>query len=131
MVLDLTAIQAKRYGVISCQRKDLLGDAARLMAAEDVSTLVVVDEQGYLAGVITRTDLIHAFLETDHWRTETVESFMKTNVITVMEHTRLHQVAEILMEHQIHRVVVVRDENGNARPVGVISAADLVYHMSK
>ena len=131
MVLDLTSVQAKRYGVLSCEMQDTLGEATRVMVTEDVSTLVVVDEHGFLAGVITRTDMIRAFLRSENWRRELVQAYMQSDVITVMEHTRLQAVAEILIERHIHRVVVVRMENERPRPVGVISAADLLYHMNK
>ena len=40
-------------------------------------------------------------------------------------------VANLLLEHHIHRVVVVRDENGKHKPVAVVSDTDLIYHMVK
>jgi hypothetical protein len=40
-------------------------------------------------------------------------------------------VANLLLEHHIHRVVAIREENGQARPLAVVSATDFVYHMMK
>jgi CBS domain-containing protein len=101
------------------------------MANEDISTLVVTDDDGYLAGIITRTDLVHAHQAHADWAGQTVAAYMSRPVVTVTPQHKLSQVAELLIEKQIHRVVVVQEENGRQRPVGVVSSADLVYHMAK
>jgi len=54
MIEDQTVLEAKRIGVFSCKIGTTLGDAARYMVSEDVSALVVTDEEGCLAGIISR-----------------------------------------------------------------------------
>jgi CBS domain-containing protein len=130
-VKDLTVLQAKRYGIYDCQPGTLLRDAARIMVDEDISGLVVVDSQGYLVGIFTRTDLLRAYVTDAAWRTQPVEKFMTREVITVTPHDHISQVTELLMDRQIHRVVIVHKENDRLRPVGVISDADLVYHLTR
>jgi CBS domain-containing protein len=56
---------------------------------------------------------------------------MSTDVVTVDPHTLLKQVAELLLENKIHRVVVVREVNGRERPIAVVSDGDFLYHMVK
>ncbi len=128
---DPTIIQAKRYGVYTCNHQVSLLTAARQMAEEDISALVVVDEDGYLMGIITRTDLMRAFCECETWIEKPVEEYMSRQVVTVSPKDHLHQVAQILLDKGIHRVVAVQVEQGRQKPVAVISAADIVYHMSK
>ena len=129
---DPTVLQAKRYGVFSCHYKDRLLDAAKRMATEQISALVVVDDEGYLAGIITRTDLVRAYKASPHtWTEETVEHVMVKEVITALPQDHLSHVADLLLENKIHRVVIVQDENNLKRPVGVVSSTDLVYHMAK
>ncbi len=128
---DLTVLQAKRYGIFSCHDRTTLLEAARRMAHEDISALVVTDTEGYLAGIITRTDLVRAHHGHPDWAARTVEEYMSRPVVTVTPQHRLSHVAELLIGGQIHRVVVVHEENGKQRPVGVVSSADLVYHMAK
>ncbi|MBZ6138977.1 CBS domain-containing protein [Streptomyces olivaceus] len=49
-------------------------DAARVMARHRVKRLLVVDEEGRLAGVVSRSDLLRVFLRTDRAiRTEIIE----------------------------------------------------------
>ena len=131
MFNDQTALDAKRIGVLSCPIGTTLGDAAKFMVREDISTLVVTDADGCLAGIITRTDLLRAFLTVENWEKRLIEEFMNPDVITVSPQTKLEQVARLMLEKRIHRVVVVRDDDGKDSPISVVSSADLVYHMVK
>jgi CBS domain-containing protein len=126
---DLTVLEAKRYGIYHCEQSAPLRVAAQLMADKDISALVVTDEQGYLAGIISRTDMLRALLTGPGWRDQTVKSYMNQDVVTVEPRTTLKEVARLLLQYTIHRVVVVREEQGKKRPLAVVSAADIVYHM--
>jgi CBS domain-containing protein len=102
------------------------------MIDEDISSLVVVDSENFLAGILTRVDLLRAYMNVEDWRTEPVSRHMIAQVITVPAQELLSSVAETLLEKGIHRVVVVDEDNqGRKRPIAVVSAADLVYHMMK
>lgn len=131
MRTDQTVIQAKRFGVFSCRKDTSLMDAAQRMVEEDISALVVVEADGFLSGIITRIDVLQAFVRFEDWEKQSVEKFMTMDVVTVSPQTQLDHVAELLLEKQIHRVVVVRNEKGRLRPISVVSAADLLYHMVK
>jgi len=131
MIEDQTVLEAKRIGVLSCKIGTTLGEAARFMVSEDVSALVVVDGEGCLAGIISRTDLLRALLASNEWDVQTIDEYMIVDVVTVSPQTRLSQVAELLLQKHIHRVVVVRDDDGKRSPISVVSVGDLVYHMVK
>jgi CBS domain-containing protein len=60
-----------------------------------------------------------------------VGGYMTSDVITVTPEDLLSTVANLLLDHHIHRVVVVREESGQQKPVAVVSATDLIYHMMK
>ncbi len=131
MSLDQTALEAKRYGIFSSECCMTLAEATQRMVDEDVSALVVTDHEGNLAGILSRVDVIRAALLHEDWARRSVEEFMNPNVVTVPIQATLRDVAEILLDHRIHRVVVVREEDGKKQPLSVISAADLVYHLVK
>jgi CBS domain-containing protein len=126
-----TVLQAKRYGIYQCENSTRLVEAAQRMVDEDVSSLVVVDQEGYLVGIITRVDLLRAYVEADDWSDKPVSEVMIKDVVTVTPHDLLNHVAELLITKGIHRVVVTNEENGRQKPVAVVSAADLVYHLVK
>jgi signal-transduction protein with cAMP-binding, CBS, and nucleotidyltransferase domain len=131
MTGEQTVLQAKRLGVFHCHKTALLGDAVRQMVSEDISALVVVDPEGYLEGIVTRFDLLRALVEHDDWSGQQVSMYMAREVVTVSQHTTLREVAELLLQKHIHRVVVARQEEQKQVPLAVVSAADLVYHMAR
>lgn len=128
---DLTVLQAKRLGTYSCSSQNTLQEAARTIVDEDISGLVVLDDEGYLAGIITRSDLLRAYNSRKDWAALPVESYMSREVVTVLPTDHISHVSQLLIEKQIHRVVIVQKEHNRLRPVGVISDSDLVYHLVK
>ena len=126
-----TVIEAKRFGCYHCNADTPMVDAVRRLVTEDISSLVVTDHDGYLIGVITRIDVLRCYLARDDWEQQPVGAYMSQQVVTVSPDDQLRHVADLLLEKHIHRVVVVRDENGKQKPVVVVSDSDLVYHLMK
>ena len=126
-----TVLEAKRFGCYTCNPDTPLVHAVQRMVNQDVSCVVVVDEEGYLVGIITRSDALRGYLENDDWQQVGVGTYMTQNVITVQPEDQIRDVANLLLEHHIHRVVVARQENGKQRPMAVVSDTDLIYHMMK
>jgi CBS domain-containing protein len=129
MLQQLTVLDAKRYGVYTCGGDATLQEAAVRMVEEDVSALVVVDEEGYLIGVLTHTDLLRVAAESRRWQESLVQDCMTREVVTISPDASLASVAQILLDHCIHRVVVVREEESRQRPVAVLASSDIVYHL--
>lgn len=124
-----SVLQAKRFGVFQCRPDTPLLEAARRMVAEDVSALVVTNAAGHMCGLLSRTDVLRAHLAGPAWATQPVSDVMSTDVVTAGADDSLEAVADRLVEHHIHRVVVVRPEAGGLRPLSVVSDSDLVYHL--
>jgi CBS domain-containing protein len=124
-----TVLEAKRLGIVGCSGSDTLEKIATRIADDDISAVVVTDAQGYLSGIISRSDLLRACVESNDWRVETVERFMTRDVIWVTPDTLLSDAAQLLLGRHIHRVVVVRQEEGGLRPIAVVSDSDLVIDM--
>ncbi|HQY93197.1 MAG: CBS domain-containing protein [Caldilinea sp.] len=127
---EMTVIEAKRFGVITCRTTATLMSVACTMQENNISALVVVDGEGYLAGVITRTDLVRAGYEQPEWQQQPVRAYMNGDVVTVNLDDRLEKVMALLIERHIHRVVAVKPFGDKLKPVGVLSAADIIYHMA-
>ena len=121
---------AKRLGISRCACDTPIGDIARKMNSDDISCLVVTDEDGYLKGIVTRTDVVRAALEQpEQWEETSCCDWMTADVITVLPSTALSSAAQILQAKHVHRVVVVELEGGNVRPIAVLSDSDIVYHL--
>lgn len=126
-----TVLQAKRYGIHSCSPSTSLISAIRTMVEDEVSSLVVEDAQGYLVGLITRTDILGAHISLDNWASQCVREHMKRDVPVVFPNTLLIDAARLMLEQGGRQVVVVLDEQGKLRPVAMLTDADLAYHMVK
>lgn len=124
-----TVLEAKRLGIVSCKGSDPLEKIAVRIADDDISALVVTDAQGYLSGIVSRSDLLRAYVESEDWRVEPVERFMTRGVVSVTPDATLADAAQLLLGRHIHRVVVVRQEEGGLRPIAVLSDSDLVCDM--
>lgn len=131
MKKGITVLEAKRFGIISCSSKTPTGQVCARMVEEDISSMVIVNEDGYLEGIASRTDLLKAYMQNDDWADLPIGMMMTRQVVTVGIRATLMDVAKILTEKHIHRVVVVREEGEGLLPVAVVSDSDLVYHMSK
>jgi CBS domain-containing protein len=130
-VKDLPVLKAKRFGVYSCHERGTLKEAAKLMDDRNISSLVVVGDKGQLRGIITRSDLVRACYQQADWATQKVGTCMITDVVTVELDATLYDVMQLLIEKHIHRVVAVRRENDIVIPMGILSDADIVYHMAQ
>jgi CBS domain-containing protein len=126
-----TVISAKRFEIYSLREDAALLKACQMMVEKDISSLVIVNDEGYLSGIITRTDLLRARLENDHWSSVPVRLYMNNQVVTVTPETKLFEVSKLLVENHIHRIVVVQMEDGKKRPLSVLSDSDIIYHMTK
>ncbi len=73
---------------------------------------------------------MRAGYERPDWPRQTVGAYMNVNVVTVFLDDRLEKVMALLIERHIHRVVAVEAVGERLKPLGVLSAADIIYHMA-
>lgn len=117
--------------VLTVESSQDIREAYQLMNEAQVGSLAVLEE-GRLAGVLSRTDLLRigtrqagrspeAMVMT--FPHQAVQDVMTREVRTVGEKESIRKAASVMVEHQIHRVFVV-DSDGV--PVGVISTRDLM-----
>ena len=121
-------------GVISCYPSTPIDEVVKTMNARDISALVVVNSDGDVVGVISRTDLVNSrFVQPylRHWRGMTAEHLMSRPVISVTPDTPVSAAAHLLHAKRIHRLVVVEQEGGHVRAVGILSVTDLAKHATE
>lgn len=117
--------------VVTCKRDTPIPEVARLMRDQDVSALVVADEQGFMEGLISRTDLVTLRAHEEYWHGLRAEHVMIKNVVAVTPDTPLAEALALLIGRKIHRLVVVESLDKRSKPLGVLSITDIVRDMAE
>ena len=132
--MERTVASVMHRGVVACRRETPIQDVAREMADNDISALVVTNDEGALVGLISRTDLVNARLYEQywkHWRGLTAGHIMVTDVIAVTPADSVQHASKLMMERKIHRVIVVEEQSQGMVPIGVLSVTDLVRDIAR
>lgn len=110
-------------GVLTIQPYVSAEVAATMLARHHIGSLVVVNTEGELVGIITERDLCWHVVgrALDPSRTP-VGKFMVRQVITCSPETSIAEALDIMMNHNIRHLPVLR---GN-RPVAMVSIRDLL-----
>ncbi len=117
--------------VLTCQRDTPIPQVARRMRDYDVSALVVVDGDGMMEGLISRTDLATLRAHDEYWQGLHAEHVMVKHVICATPDTPLRDALGLLLLHKIHRLIVLEDCEQHSKPVGVLSLTDIVRDMAE
>lgn len=107
--------------LITVKKNSTVYECAKLMRGKRISSIIILENNGKLAGIVTKTDLASIFL-TQATGPLKISSIMTRKVITVMPGDSLLYAESLLINHRISRLVVER----NKRPVGIITFRDFV-----
>jgi len=123
-------------------------EVAMLLEEHEISGAPVIDGSGRLVGVVSRTDLMRHHLGDALERDPRllielsgdddaiaeasdevlVEDFMTDSPVTVRPQTPLQDVAGMMSDAEVHRVIVVDDEY---LPIGIVTSLDLVRVLAR
>jgi CBS domain-containing protein len=117
--VSVSEIVTKR--LVTTTEDATLYDCARLMLNNKISSVIILQKDGNLSGIITKTDLISVFL-TQAAEPLKISKIMTRPVITVQPADSLLYVESVLVKNRVSRVVVSR----NRKPVGIITHRDFI-----
>ncbi|BAA79182.1 conserved hypothetical protein [Aeropyrum pernix K1] len=100
-----------------------IAEAARLMAERGVGSLIVVDKQGLVKGILTERDIINSLASGKACAEGKVEDIMSRNPIVASPDDDLEIIIEKMRDMNIRHIPVI-DEDG--RPLGMISVRDII-----
>ena len=101
-----------------------VADALALMSEYKIGGIPVVDEGGYLVGIVTNRDL-----RFQRDLSKQIDDVMtKENLVTTSRTTNLEQAAEILQQHKIEKLPVVDDNN---KLIGLLTYKDITKAKDK
>jgi CBS domain-containing protein len=141
----LTANDVMSRDVFEVARKMPLREAVRILMKHHISGAPVVGPDGACVGVISTTDILrwvnqnngrknveghsHEILfdwqivEVEGLPYDDVEHFMTPDPVLVGPDTPIPEIAQIMVDGHIHRVIVVDPAH---RPIGIVSSTDVL-----
>ena len=114
--------------VITCTPDTPLVEAARRMTDNQINALVVLDEDGEICGLVSRTDLVRVYNQ--DYAGMTVEDVMTPHVTTVIPDIPVAAAAQLMLDNKVDRLVIVHPRPATQRPVGVLALSDVVREMA-
>lgn len=105
----------------------LVEDAATKMLSNDIGSLVVVDGNNGLQGILTTTDFVEIVSKSRPKAETTVSRYMTTDVVTTSVQDSIQDVAETMSRCGFHHLPVVDETEG---VIGMVTTADLANYIS-
>lgn len=150
-LMSLCAADIMSAHVVMVPREMSLQGAARMLARAGVTGAPVVDSHGRCIGVLSATDFMH-WVEKDRvvgaakgpresmcsaWQIPTdsieptcrVEDFMTKDPVIVVGGTRIGELARMMMDAHIHRLIVI--DGASQRPIGIVSTMDILAAVAR
>jgi CBS domain-containing protein len=111
--------------LIEVNEEKELKSCAKLMLEHNISSLLVLDEDSLLKGIVTKSDLVDSYAK--HYANrklveDLVQKYMTKKVLTVGPDEPIHMALMLMTDNKVSRVVVTR----NRKPVGIITGRDLL-----
>ncbi|MDB2224668.1 CBS domain-containing protein [Halorubrum ezzemoulense] len=104
----------------------LVEDAAAVLLENDISSVLVVDDDGDLVGILTSTDFVDIVAKSQPKAETTVERYMTRDPITTGAQDDVSAVAATMLERGFHHVPVVDGRT----PIGIITTSDFAAYVS-
>src|SRR5919201_6316017 len=126
MTTTINSIMRKQLetidGIASVQQ------AARKMKDKNVSSLVVIDENGKPQGLVSERDLVRKVCTTDvPISAVTNKEIMSSPLITISSRSSPSEAADMMLQHNVRHLLVVDNDNVN-KPIGIITPLDFTRY---
>jgi CBS domain-containing protein len=116
-------LDAKGRNVISIAPDASVFEAIKVMADESIGSLVVLDENGKLAGIVTERDYARKVIVMGRSSKNTpVAEIMTADVLTASSDHTVNACMEIMTERKVRHLPVVEDD----QVIAMVSIGDLV-----
>jgi CBS domain-containing protein len=121
--MNIASILARKGGrVITSRPEQSIRQALSLLAEHNIGALVVVDETGAPAGILSERDIVREAARDERLFARTVGEIMTRDVIVGVPEDDLRAVRHTMTERRIRHVPVIAD----GRLVGIVSIGDVV-----
>ncbi len=116
-------LSSKDHKLVTVGAGETISTVAGTLASEGLGAVVVADDAGGLAGIISERDIVRSFDQHGAALGDmTVDALMTRNVVTCAPDNSVEDVMKLMTEHLIRHLPVV----GDGGLLGVVSILDIV-----
>lgn len=125
--VERSAADVMQSGVVTVSPELPVSELEEFLTGEEIGGAPVLDGEGKLVGIATKTDIVRALSESPRWDEwlapdAMVRDIMTRDVVMVSPADSVADVARLMIEERVHRVLVV--DRGSLR--GIITTFDLL-----
>lgn len=125
-VKDILAVKGSR--VVAIAQSTTVFDAMSIFSANRIGSLLVVDKDDNILGIIAARDVLMAVLNhLDELKTKTVDQIMTTDLIVGTEEDDIDYIQAIMTENRIRHVPIIAGKELK----GLVSIGDVVKAQMK
>jgi CBS domain-containing protein len=124
LVRDLMSV-----GVQTCPPDMNVVELGRLFLEKNLEAVIVLDENGHAAGVVSLDDLIRAYAA-GGYQAKTAEAIMEADVPTVPPEIPLATAAQIMLDKGARAVFMMHHAGGVIYPAAVLTYRHMLRHLA-
>ncbi|UMZ73764.1 DUF294 nucleotidyltransferase-like domain-containing protein [Natranaerofaba carboxydovora] len=110
--------------VVVCNKEDSVKRVARIMEHNDVSSVIVLDNNNKLYGIITEKDLVQNVIANEiSPKYNKAEGICHENVITLPPDEYMYKALVLMVKYRLKHMVITDPNN---EPIGILSLRDLI-----
>ncbi len=115
--------QKKAHRIVTIRPETTVPDAAKILKQEHIGALMIMGNDGALAGIISERDIVRAIPKYGaDFLSLSVEKLMTRSVVTCGPDARVHQIMEEMTNRHFRHMPVLED----GKLIGMISIGDVV-----
>ena len=123
MTLNVSDMMTKKLELIEATAS--VQETAKKMKDTNVSSLLIVDNEGKPLGLVTERDLARKVCINDVYTSKiTNKEIMSSPIITIDSKSSASEAVDLMLRNNIRHLIVV-DESHTKKPVGMITPLDL------
>jgi CBS domain-containing protein len=108
--------------VVTAKLNTTLKEAAAVMSKLNIGSLIILENEEKISGIITSTDILKAIASGKDVETTLVEEIMSKPVIVIEPDKSIEDAVNLMLEHKIKKLPVVEE----GKLVGIITASDII-----
>ena len=115
--------------IVTVTSDTTIDEAVDTIIENDIGSLMVIDEDDHLSGVITNNDFVDFLADGEYGTDVTIDQFMTDEVITINADDSIQTAAARMITNSISHLPVVDDDG---KTLGMLSTTDITaYSVSR